>query len=202
MAVIAPDLSWDDVVAEGQRLVEEMNTTDDRVQWRLGELADLVEPEGGKPKYGDHTLSKFATLIGRAHCTVRRYRSVFRAWKDILPKRAPGPLLPYSVLRELAALDNRESLIEKMPAMTKSQAVDLRKAYQNPDSDTKEMDRWWKDLIKRANKDRGDEKYLDVDRHILLKVVRPSMLNTLRKGGEARIWVVEGLEKLFDDTVA
>jgi hypothetical protein len=107
----APDPTYEDIVAEGERLVDEMTTTNSRVQWRLGELADLVEPEDGKPRYRDQTLSKFATRIGLNRCTVARYRTVFRAWKEILQKSAPGLLLPYTVARELAGLDNREKLI-------------------------------------------------------------------------------------------
>ena len=201
MAVIETPISFDDLVAEGKRLVEEMNATDSRVQWRLGELADLVEPEDGEPRYGNQTVAKFAARIGRSHCTVKRYRTVFRAWKDII-KSAPGLLLPYSVAKELAGLPNRESLIEKMPAMTKRDAVELRKAYSKPKNEaeeTEEMRRWFQALIKRASKDLVDEKYLDVDRDILLKVVQPQVLNTLRKGGEARIRLAAALKKICDE---
>jgi hypothetical protein len=200
----APELSFEDACVEGKRLVEEMNAKDDSVQWRLGELADLIEP-----KYGAKTLSKFAHRIGRAPCTVKRYRTVYRAWKDFLPKNAPGLRFPYSVARELAGIvdrESRESLIERMPTMTKSQAATFRKAHQNPESETEEIDRWWKDSIKRANKDLGDEKYLDVDRHILRRVVKQGLLKTLRNGGEARIRLADGLQKILDeasrDTVA
>lgn len=145
-------------------------------------------------------MAKFATRIGLTPCTVKRYRTVFRAWKEILQKSAPGLLLKYSVARALAGLPDRESLIKEMPAMTTREAIRLRDAHNNHKNETEEMDRWFRDVVKRANKDQRDEKYLDVDPDILRKVIQPSsLLNTLLKGGEARIRLVAGLKKICDD---
>jgi hypothetical protein len=152
----APEISFEDAVAEGIRLVDEMNETDDRVQWRLGQLADEIEPEDGQPRYGNHTVAKFATRIGLAPCTVKRYRTVFRAWKEFRQKSAPGLLLKYSVARELAGLPDRESLIEKNPTMTKSQAAALRKELSKSKNETEEIRRWFLAMVKRANQDQRE----------------------------------------------
>jgi hypothetical protein len=93
-----------------------------------------------------------------------------------------------------------EFAIMANPNMTKREAVQARKAHSEPKNETKEMRRWFKDMIKRANKDVRDEKYLDVDPQILREAVKePSVLNTLRKGGEAKIRIADGLAKIFDE---
>src|SRR5262245_21033514 len=84
--------AYDKAVAEGRALIKELNGEERRIQMRLGELAAGVETE-----YGGHTLAKFAKAIGVPACTLKRYRSVWKAWDGI---EAPGPL-SYSVMREL-----------------------------------------------------------------------------------------------------
>jgi hypothetical protein len=94
MAVIiktlpAPKISWEDAVAEGKRLVaegkrlvakaEQMVATADLYDWRLIELADQVVAN-----HGENTLARFAREIGLAHCAIKRRRSTYRNWKEIL----------------------------------------------------------------------------------------------------------------------
>ena len=67
-------IAYDLAVREGKEIVAKREADD----WRLGELADRVQP-----KYADRTLEKFAKAIGVAACTLERKRSVFRAWMDI-----------------------------------------------------------------------------------------------------------------------
>ena len=70
------------------------------------------------------------------------------------------------------------------------------KAYRSkPESETQ---RWWRHLLKRANKATADESVIaDKDRQILLDVVQPNMLNTLLEAGQAWIRLADFLEKLF-----
>jgi hypothetical protein len=79
--------------------------------------------------------------------------------------------------------------------MTKRQAAALIKAYRSkPES---EMQRWWQNLILRAAKAQVDVDYLKRDRKVLLDVVEPTMLSTLREAGQAWIHLADSLEKLF-----
>ena len=92
----APEISWDDAVAEGKRLVaegkrlaaeaEQMIATADQNDWQLAELADQVVTI-----YSENKLAKFASEIGRSHCAIKRRRTTFRNWKDTL-KGDPGLL--------------------------------------------------------------------------------------------------------------
>ena len=185
-AKAAPEISFEDAVAEGKALI----ASADRNDWRLAELADQVDTI-----YGENKLAEFATKIGLAHCTIKRRRSTFRNWKDIL-KGDPGLLssLSYSTARELETHPDRARLIKENPKMSKRQATACMKAFHNkPESQTK---RRWNDLLKRAGKAIADENFLKLDPQILLDVVEPSMLATIRDGAQAWIRLADGLEKL------
>jgi hypothetical protein len=201
----APDSDWYDaavaeakrLVAEGKQLVTEANqkiATADRNNWRLGELADQVVTG-----YGEGRLKNFAAAIGLAHCTVERRRTTYRNWKDTR-KTDPGLFLTlsYWVARALEKHPEKERLVKENPAMTKRHAEVLMKEYRdrNPES---EIQRHWEDLIKRMGKATADVGLLDVDRQVLLKVVQPTMLSTLRGAGEAWIRLANSFETLFKE---
>jgi hypothetical protein len=84
----------------------------------IGEIADKTEP-----KYGDSTMEKLAEKRGMKLSTLNHYRTVYRAWKDILP---PGAKFPFAVLRELAAVPNRAELLMAEPNMSKRRAEAVR----------------------------------------------------------------------------
>jgi hypothetical protein len=191
----APEMiTWEDAVAEGKRLVAEANqmiATANQNEWRLAELADQVSTQ-----YGENSLAKFAAEIGKAHCTVKRRRTTYRNWKDII-KSDPGLLLSYSVARELEKHPERERLIKQNPKMTKREAAALMKAYRSkPESETQ---RWWQNLILRVGKATADVNFLSLDRQILLHVVEPLLLNELREAGQAWIHLADSLEALFNE---
>jgi hypothetical protein len=97
-------IPFDAAVREGQEIVLKIEAAE-KGQLRLGELADNL-----KTHYDDRTIAKFAAEIGVAKCTVDRYRTVYRQWKD---KLAPGPNLDppsYAVLRELATIPSASKL--------------------------------------------------------------------------------------------
>jgi hypothetical protein len=190
---LAPEISWEDAVAEGKRLVAEgkrLVVMADKNDWRLTALAHQVVK-----KYGENKLSKFASEIGISHCAVKRRRTTYRNWEEIL-KGDPGLLfsLSYSVARALETHPDRERLIKANPQMTKREAVRLMKAYRDPESEMRETQRLWKNLLLRAGKAITDENFLNLDRQILLGVVEPTMLSTLRDAGEALIRLADGLE--------
>jgi hypothetical protein len=76
-----------------------------------------------KPEYGDSTMEKLAEKLGIKLSTLSHYRTVYRAWKDILP---PGAKFPFAVLKELAAVPNRAGLLMAEPNMSKRRAEVLR----------------------------------------------------------------------------
>jgi hypothetical protein len=95
---------------------------------RLGEVADKVET-----KYQDRTLAKLADASGIAKSTLYHDRTVYRAWKGILP---PGAKLPaVSVLKELAGIDERAELIAAEPDMSKRRAEVHRALKEHPKRD-------------------------------------------------------------------
>lgn len=200
--MITPEISWEDLVAEGKRLVvegkqmiataDQMTATADRNDWRLAELADQVETT-----YGAKDLVKFAVEIGIAPCTIKRRRTAYRTWKEDL-KGDPGLLssLSYSVARALETHPERARLVKDNPGMSKRQATDHMKALRAKLES--EMERWWKDMILRLGKAAKDETRLGEDRQILLAVVKQPVLSSLREAGQAWIRLADGLEKLFE----
>jgi hypothetical protein len=202
----APEPSWEGLVTAGKRLVAERNqmtaTADkmiaktDQYDWQLAVLADQVVKV-----YGESTLSKFASEIGLAHCTIKRRRTVYRAWKEPLIGD-PGLLssLSYSVARALVTHPERARLVKENPGMSKRDATALMKAFRaKPES---EMERWWKDVDLRMGKAAKDETRLDEDPQNLLAVVKQPMLSSLREAGQAWIRLADGLDKLFAEPVA
>jgi hypothetical protein len=82
--------------------------------WRVGELADQVEKV-----YDENRLKQFADDTGIALGRLERCRSVFRAWRT---KKAPAPILSFSVAQELQSHPDRFELIEKNPHLSKTEA--------------------------------------------------------------------------------
>jgi hypothetical protein len=148
----ANQVNYDEAVREAKHLLAAI----DSHQWRLGELADRLEP-----RYGEKTLEKFAEAIGIAPCTVERYRDVYRAWKSI---PAPGrESVSYSVMRELASLedDDKAKIVADNPTITKREARKIKDAHQKtkpPADDGDKLyadqvgEKWNSNLLTLANK--------------------------------------------------
>jgi hypothetical protein len=108
--------AYDKAVAEGKDIAARMDR-----DWRqLGELAHQVGREWGEEK-----LKDFAKDTGIPYGTVKRERSVFRAYKDI---GAPEPR-SYSVAKELATHPDRAKILQQHPQLTKAEAHKLICAY-------------------------------------------------------------------------
>lgn len=102
--------SWEELVAEGRRLVQE--ETD--LKWSLGDLALRVTKS-----YGDDSLGKWANAIGIGLSSAQEYRRVASAWE----KSTRVENVAWSVHREFASRDDRVELIESRDNWTYREAV-------------------------------------------------------------------------------
>jgi len=118
-------IPFEDAVRECKEIrarIDGRNEDTERDHFRIGEIADKV-----KTIYGDRTHAELAKRSSIAYSCLKRYLSVYRAWKGT-PFGAPGPQsVSYSVLRELATLDDREKIIRDNPKITKREAEQLRR---------------------------------------------------------------------------
>ena len=124
-AAPAAIIPFEDAVRECKQIrarIEGRNEDTERDHFRIGEIADKVQT-----KYKDRTHAELAKRSNIAYSCLKRYLSVYRAWKGT-PFGAPGPQsVSYSVLRELATLEDREQIIRDNPNMTRREAEKLRR---------------------------------------------------------------------------
>jgi hypothetical protein len=134
-------------IAKGKRLVATLKAGDE-AEWKLGELADRLEP-----KYGKKTLANFASEIGLTADRLNRCRSTYRAWKDIKIK---GTSPKFGVAQALAAHPLRDTIFKEHPKLTVRQARtfmrDWRTAHPAEDHNMTgdEARRWFATAIKHA----------------------------------------------------
>jgi hypothetical protein len=123
-------IPYDDAVSEGKKIVAQINDVTEHGHWRLGELADKADTK----KYKDRTQANLAKEWGIAACTLKRYVSVYPAYKG-LNIGAPGPQSgSYSVRRELETHPDRGRLIRENPTMTKRDAQELMREHKGKGS--------------------------------------------------------------------
>lgn len=168
-----PPIDYDEAVHEGQQLLQRIENT----QLRLGEIAHRVEP-----RYGDQTLARFAEAIGIDPESLKRYRSVYRAWADI---RAPGPILTYAVARELAGHPDREAIVAAQPAITKRQAQQKMLEYRSLDGVARQ-----RRLLKLAREVIRETEDSDWDAGSL----QPGVADTVRRAADALTRTADILE--------
>jgi hypothetical protein len=124
-------IPFDAGVDEAMQILANIDKVTDAGHLRIGEIADKLET-----KYADRTLAKFAEAIGKSPSCVKRWRSVYRAWKDTqIGATWPQLNIPYSVLRELQDLPDREQLLIDDPKMTVREATRLKRNRANADKD-------------------------------------------------------------------
>jgi hypothetical protein len=203
-------IPYDQAVAEGKAIIENA----ERGQWRLGELAHSVEKQ-----YGESKLAKFAEAIGVAPCTLARYRDVYRKWKDFCaPGRKSISDIPYSVLRELATLDDhvREQIIRDHPDITKREAREEVRKHKGNAKEKQQQEqenewlrdnrRWFNDLVALGHQasrmagvvDECTPEQLDN----LLQAINPGSLMHVRGGGRMLIDLAARLEALLAEQEA
>jgi hypothetical protein len=187
-------IDFDVAVLEAKTIIAQGETD----AWRLGELAHKIV----HPTYGDHTLAKFAAEIGVAACTLKRRRSVYRAWIG-----APAPQ-SYATAAELATHPKRDELVKANPAMKKSEARKIMQAHRGkPPKDKgsldwrkKENQRWFARVLTVAHEaikeDALPHSLSPEQLRILKESVEPKLCPTLREGGAALIALADYLEKL------
>ena len=208
-------INFDEAVAEGKDIIAKIEEAE-RGQLRLGELADQLETQ-----YGDRTLAKYAEALDIAPCTLKRYRDVYRAWKE---KISALGRVSYAVLRELVPNANDpecQKAILDNPNMTKRTALDLKRKLDNAgkekSQDTKaeaeaaealrETKKWWSDVVTGSNKIHGlanvtDYCTTDEQWSRLLENVEQKQLMYIRGSGNTQVRLADLLEYLLDKQVS
>jgi hypothetical protein len=187
-------INFEDVVTELKQIIAQGERND----WRVGELADRVEPD-----YGDKTLAKVAKKIdGRiALCTLERRRSVYRAWKNI----SAAPPKSFAVAQELAAHPDRAQIIANKPTITTREARKEMYAHnaQQKQADHKErMKKLFDDLILRATKTCSVANSIMTNltqeelRNLRAVIKDPTLLDELRESGQDSIKLADFLQRL------
>ena len=151
---------------------------------KIGELADRLEP-----KYGAQTLAKFAEAIGLAYETVKKYRTVFRKYKDTPIGETSTS---FAVKSSLAAVPEAADIIMAKPEMTTPEARGIASAHRSSTKKakpfkTRDEPGWLRDAVADALKARtkyGRAKPEDFDPEVL-RVVFPNLgkaVASLREG--------------------
>jgi hypothetical protein len=198
------EIGFDEGVRLGKDIVKAM---DDAGPWALGELASRLEP-----RYRDRTLKKFAKAIGKAECTVARYKQVYEAFAEI---PAPGrKFVKYAAARELVHHPDRIALVLATPNMTKGQAHAQMLAHQATgasttnagvnqqagDGSARNTHQWLADLAKLAQEMTREAGFADqpVTPQVRAQVAQGvELLPTLRQAGQEWARLVNYLEQIM-----
>jgi len=189
-------------LAEGKKILAEIEDVRERGHFRLGEIADKIET-----KYGDRTHAKLAEGWNIAPSCFKRYLSVYRAWKGKNIGAPGAPIVPYSVLRELAGLEDREQIIRDNPNMTRREAERLRREFNGTDSSSsaqqtepqgsflKHKRRYLKDICNRQEEVRrkAEEALEDIDEQLdeLAQIAGKLTLENLRADAKVVVELAE-----------
>jgi hypothetical protein len=206
-------INFDDAVEQGKKIRADILAKIDEVErghWLLGDLADKVET-----RYDDRTLAKLAQKIEISSSCLKRYRDVYRAWKDIsAPARQLGS---YSVRKEIATHPDKEQIIRDNPNMTKREAQGLMRRYRRA-KEAKEAEvkvtaqeaEWlrhdkklFKDLVTLANDATRAAEFAyecttDEQWRRFLKAIEPAQLMYVRLGGTMLVKLVALVEALLE----
>ena len=183
-------------LAEGKKILAEIEDVRERGHFRLGEIADKIET-----KYGDRTHAKLAEGWNIAPSCFKRYLSVYRAWKGKNIGAPGAPIVPYSVLRELAGLEDREQIIRD-----KREAERLRREFGTDSSSSaqqtepqgsfhKNKRRYLKDICNRQEEVRrkAEEALEDIDEQLdeLAQIAGKLTLENLRADAKVVVELAE-----------
>jgi hypothetical protein len=94
------DFTWDEAVERAKNLHNYVEAS----QLKLGKLASKINT-----RYGEQSLEKFAEETGIPFETLKRYRSVWRAWET-----QPRTPVRYSVARALARIPDKERVFDRL----------------------------------------------------------------------------------------
>jgi hypothetical protein len=135
-------IPFDAGVDEAKKILASIEKVTDDGHLRIGEIADKLET-----KYADRTIANFAKEIGKSPSCVKRWLSVYRAWKETQIGAARPQLIPYAVLRELQDVPDREQIIRDNPNITTRQAIEIKRKRENKNN-AKDNDAWLKTFLK------------------------------------------------------
>jgi hypothetical protein len=200
-------IPFDDAVREGKEIVARLEDIERESHWRLGELADKLEP-----KYNDRTLAKFAEAIGIAACTLERHRSVYRKWKAI-PAARP---VSYAVLRALQDHPDRATIVEKQPNLTEREARKLMQGHRRASGKQRKQDqeehwlkhhrKWFREFYVHAEEaSRAAAVALNCEpekQREMAQVIELRALMDLRGFGRMVVNFAEEYEKLLEEQEA
>jgi hypothetical protein len=192
-------------VEEGKQIVKQMNADKEAHEDRkmlLGKLAD-----GVAKKYTENRLGRFAKAIGMAECTLKRCRSVYRAWYGADAPKGATPPKSYSVAQELQSHPDRFAIIERRPNLTVREARritrrDKKEQMSVPDWLRKETRRWDSDVVKHAGLMLRDASVTDGEilpelQQIWREEIDPEILPALREACEAGLKLADYMEKVL-----
>jgi hypothetical protein len=121
-AILAVEGSYDSLVEAGQIVLNQ-------TAWILGDLADKVESS-----YGEAKLEQYASDIGVPFSTLKRYRTVARAFPE-KERRLP---ITFGVAQALASQPDRFELAAQEPTVREARA--LVNARKREESDPHRLD--------------------------------------------------------------
>jgi hypothetical protein len=191
-------IDYDAVVVEGKEIVAALATAQNR-RMRLGELAD-----GVVKVYGESRLTKYAKDIGAVYCTLKRSRTVYRAWAG----NGAAPPQSFAVAQELAGHPDRFDIIKADPDITTRKARQKMREHDQAEvvadpakSRRDEQRRWFNAVVKRAEEvirdaDLANSQVSPQLEQALREVVEPDLLLTLREAAEGLTKLADYLERL------
>lgn len=117
---------------EAIRQVKVLMAEAEKIQWKLGQIADRIQP-----KYGDRTLETFAIDLGVNYKTLLHYQRVYRAYGAEISER---PEISFSAAAALATHPDRRQLLLEKPTMTYREAEDVMAALRSEQEDESSED--------------------------------------------------------------
>lgn len=95
----------------------------EKIQWKLGQIADRIQP-----KYGKATLEAFAHEVGVNYKTLLHYQRVYRAYGVEISER---PEISFSAAAVLVKHPDRVRLLTEKPTMTYREAEERMEEFQS-----------------------------------------------------------------------
>jgi hypothetical protein len=193
-------------VEDGRRIVKQMaadRETAENHKMKLGELAD-----GVAKVYSEGRLERYAKDIGMPASTLKRCRSVYRAWYgEDAPKEAAPPE-SFSVAQELQAHPGRFDIIKQKPDLTAREARRKTRQYNKsqttaPDWLRKETKSYFQRVLKHAGLMLADAERVGGVEPKVQQIWReeigddPELVAILREACEAGLMLADCVEEVL-----
>jgi hypothetical protein len=198
------DAEYEQWVKEGKQIVSQMEAGEN-LKMKLGELAD-----GVVKVYSEKKLEQFAKAIGKAACTLKRCRSVYRAWCGEEAPKGAAPPESYSVAQELQGHPDRFEIIQQKPNISTRQARGEMRRYKKSQSEAevaqdgwarKNIKAWSRNIVKDAGLILRDVSFSGSispeHEQICREEIDPEVWITLREACEAGLKLADHMEKVL-----